>query len=343
MIKDWSDYVIPVLYFAISLGVGILAENVVLKKLARTTLKTRWKGDDVVLYAFRGMAIAWSIIAGLYLALHNAGLPEKIIAIGDKVFFSAATISVGVVASRILVGFIRLKSQAAGVYPSTSIVANIIRIGVYVVSFLVILQTLGISITPILTALGVGALAVALALQDTLSNLFSGVQVIASRQVRLGDYVRLDTGEEGYVADITWRNTIIRALSNNYVIVPNSKIASAILTNYYLPEKEMSVLVDVGVSYDSDLEKVEEVTIATGREVLAETTGGVKNHDPFIRYNTFGDSAIQFTVILRAQEFTDQYLVKHVFIKRLCESYRANGIKIPFPVRHVILETPKQE
>ena len=99
-------------------------------------------------------------------------------------------------------------------------------------------------------------LAVALALQDTLSNLFSGLQVVASRQVRLGDYVKLESGEEGYVTDITWRNTSIRALPNNMVIVPNSKLASTLVTNYYQPEREMAVLVQVCVGYQSDLKKL---------------------------------------------------------------------------------------
>jgi small-conductance mechanosensitive channel len=166
------------------------------------------------------------------------------------------------------------------------------KLFVYLIGSLIILQTLNISITPILTALGVGGLAVALALQDTLSNLFSGLQIIASKQVRPGDYVKLESGEEGYVTDITWRNTAIRALPNNMVIVPNSKLASTLVTNYYQPEFE-----------------------------------------PFIRYHTFADFSVNFSVILRAGEFTDQFMVKHEFIKRLHERYQQEGIEIPFPIR----------
>lgn len=338
MIASWDNYLLPALYLLGGLGAGILIENLVLKTLLRKSVKTHWKADDIVLHSFRGIALAWCILAGAYLGLHAAPFSKQVISIGNKLLFSVTVISVAMLTGRILVGFIRVKSHGGSVYPSTSIVSNIVRIAIYIIGSLVVLQTLGISITPVLTALGVGALAVALALQETLSNLFSGVQVIASRQVRIGDYVKLNSGEEGYVADITWRNTIIRALSNNYVIVPNSKIASAILTNYYLPEKEMSVLVEVGVSYDSDLQKVEAVTIAAGKEVLEKTTGGVRNFEPFIRYHTFGDSSIKFSVILRGQEFTDQYLLKHEFIKTLLQRYRENNIEIPFPVRTVIFK-----
>lgn len=336
--KEWHNYIIPFLYFSGSLGIGIFVENIVLRQLMLSARKTKWKGDEIIYDSFRGIILTWSIIAGLYLFLLNSQFPDVVLSVGNKILFSIAAFSIAVITSRILVGMIHLKSNSGSIYPSTSIVSNIAKIGIYIICFLFILQKNNISVTPLLTALGVGALAVALALQDTLSNLFSGLQVIASRQVRIGDYIRINTGEEGYVHDITWRNTIIRALSNNYVIVPNSKIASAIVTNYYLPVKEMSLLIEVGVSYDSDLEKVESVTISAGREVMAKVTGAVKDSNPFIRYHTFGDSAIKFTVILQVMEFTDQYLIKHEFIKRLQEKYRENNIVIPFPVRNVILK-----
>jgi small-conductance mechanosensitive channel len=222
-----------------------------------------------------------------------------------------------------------------GTLPATSLFANLTKLLVFLLGALIILQTLNISVTPILTALGVGGLAVALALQDTLSNLFSGLQIIASNQVRLGDYVKLESGEEGYVIDITWRNTAIRALPNNMVIVPNSKLASTLVTNYHQPEKEMSVLVQVGVSYQSDLKKVEQITIDVAQEVMQEVEGGVREFEPFIRYHTFGDSSVNFSVILRGREFTDQFLIKHEFIKRLHERYQQERIEIPFPIRTI--------
>ena len=150
--------------------------------------------------------------------------------------------------------------------------------------------------------------------------------------------MRLETGEEGYVIDITWRNTTIRALPNNIIIVPNSKLASAVIVNYYLPQREMAVLVQVGVSYDSDLEEVERVTVEVAKEVMREVEGGVPEFEPFIRYHTFADFSINFTVILRAREFVGQYLIKHEFIKRLHKRYQQEGIEIPFPIRTVYMK-----
>ncbi|MFA5199637.1 MAG: mechanosensitive ion channel family protein, partial [Candidatus Omnitrophota bacterium] len=198
-----------------------------------------------------------------------------------------------------------------------------------------------VSITPILATLGVGGLAVALALQDTLTNLFAGFHITVANQIRVGDYIKLETGEEGYVVDINWRSTKIKMLPNNIVLIPNDKLNKAIVTNYYLPDKEMAVLVDLGVHYKSDLEKVEKITCEVAKSIMAEVNGGVTYFEPFIRYHTFGDSSIKFTVILRAKEFVDQYLIKHEFIKRLHKRYNKEGINIPYPIRAINYEQEK--
>jgi small-conductance mechanosensitive channel len=110
-------------------------------------------------------------------------------------------------------------------------------------------------------------------------------------------------------------------------------MTSAIVVNYYDPAQELSILIEVGVSYDSDLEHVERVTIAVCREVMEEVAGGVIDFEPFIRYHTFDDFSINFTVIVRGQEYVNQYLIKHEFIKRLHRRYNEEGIVIPFPIR----------
>ena len=336
--NGWETYLIPSAWFLACLAAGILLEKYLLPTLSRPVLKSRWKLDDILLSSLRGMALLWSVVTGCYVFLKSTAQGVENSGLARKVFFALLALSIAVVISRILVGFIRYKAKSAGLYRSTTIVTNIVRIAIYIIFGLIVLQTLGIPVTPVLTALGVGALAVALALQDTLTNLFSGIQVVASRQVRTGDYIRLDSGEEGYIADITWRNTIIRALANNYIIVPNSRIASAIVTNYYLPEKEGAVLVDLSVAYDSDLRKVEEVTIETAKQIMQHITGGVATFEPFIRYHTSGDSGISFSVILRGKEFTDQYLIKHEFIKAILEAYREYDIEIPYPTRTVLVK-----
>lgn len=221
------------------------------------------------------------------------------------------------------------------ILPQSSILLNLINVSLGVIGLLFILQYLGISILPALTALGVGGLAVALALQDTLSNLFAGLQLIASKKIKVGDYLILSASEEGNLEDISWRNSTIRTLSNHLIIIPNSTLASSIVKNFALPDMDNSVLVPVGVGYGSDLKHVERVTIEVATEIQKTVEGAVRDHQPFTRYNAFADSSINFNVILRGTGYASQYLITHEFIKALHERYNQEGIEIPFPIRTV--------
>ncbi|PKN01859.1 MAG: mechanosensitive ion channel protein MscS [Elusimicrobia bacterium HGW-Elusimicrobia-1] len=324
----------PLIFVSGGIVAGLVFEKIVLLWLKKVTSRTEWEGDDIIVGALKGMTFLWFALLGVWLAAASAPVSAEIEGHLRRLVAVGYILSVTFVAMRAAVGFVKLyAAKAAGVLPPSSIFINLTRTVVFGIGVLVILQTLGISITPLLTALGVGGLAVALALQDTLSNFFSGLQILLSRQIKPGDYIKLETGEEGYVVDITWRNTTIRALPNNVVVIPNAKIASSLVTNYYMPDKEIAVLMQVGVGYESDLEKVERVTIEAAREVMKTVTGGVETFEPFIRYHTFGDFAIGFSVIMRGKEFTDQFLVKHEFVKKLHARYKSEGINIPFPIR----------
>jgi len=181
---------------------------------------------------------------------------------------------------------------------------------------------------------------VALALQEPLANFFAGLFLTLAGQIRIGDYVRLDSGQEGYVVDFSWRSTRLRMLANNLVVVPNSRLAQAVVINHHLPSQDLAVLVEVGVDYASDLEHVERVVTDVGRQVMTQIAGGVEDFQPFIRYHTFGDSSVNFTVILRAREFVDQYLIRHEFIKRLHARFDDEHISIPFPIRTLARREP---
>lgn len=337
-LHETKAFAIPVSGILAGVLMGILAEKIIFTRLRKTAAQTPWKSDEIIINAFSGMPVLWGAVAGVYTALSSMPISQKLLHTLGKLLLMIVIMSVTVVCARAGGGFIKHYAQEKkNLLPSASIFTKIARLIIFVIGMLIVLQTLGISITPIITALGVGGLAVSLALQDTLSNLFSGLHISLSRQIKPGDYVRLDSGEEGYVTDITWRNTTIRALPNNLIVIPNAKLAGTIVTNYYLPQKEMSVLVQVGVGYESDLKKVEAVTIETAREVMKEVPGGIPEFEPFIRYHTFGDFSINFSVILRGRECVDQYLIKHEFIKRLHRRYKQEGITIPFPIRTVHL------
>ncbi|MBQ4831672.1 mechanosensitive ion channel family protein [Pseudoalteromonas sp. MMG010] len=223
-------------------------------------------------------------------------------------------------------------SKSAVVSNSQSIVRGITRAGVLSIGILVLLSSLGISITPILASLGITSLAVALALQPTLENFFSGVQLVVDKPIRVGDFIELESGEQGFVEKIGWRSTWLKMLPNNMIIIPNSQLSKSRIINYFYPNKELSVPVEVNVHYSSDLEFVEQVTLEVARKILIEHEWGVDDYNTFVIYHTFDNSSINFTVMLRAKEYFNRFWVKSAFIKALHKRYNEEGIVIPFPI-----------
>jgi len=322
------------------LTLGLLFEYVAVDRVKRFAERTRFKWDDLLLEALKGLPTVWLGAAGAYFAL-GVGAPDPRLTSVAYSVLSVVAIAAGVLAGvRLAGGAVEiLSTEAAGTMQSPTLVVNLAKLAVGILGAFIILQNLGIQITPLITALGIGGLAVALALQDTLGNLFAGVQIILSRMVRTRDYVKLSSGEEGFVSDVRARHTTIETFPDgNLVTVPNSVLASSIVKNYTFPLQALWVSIDVGVSYASDLVHVEEVTLDVARKVLAELDGGVKDQEPVMVYRAFGSSSIDFEVRLKVQDFRSQGPVRHEFIKRLHRRYGAEGIEIPFPIRTVIMK-----
>ncbi|MET9887792.1 mechanosensitive ion channel family protein [Streptomyces sp. NPDC006430] len=334
VLHDW-------LVAGIALAAGALAGLLVralLRWLGRHAERTRWSGDDIIVDALRTLAPGAAVIAGVAVAASALPLTARVSGFVNQSLTALLILIATFSAARVIAGLVQsVAGSRTGVAGSATIFVNITRIVVLAMGVLVALETVGVSIAPLVTALGVGGLAVALALQDTLANLFAGVHILASKTVQPGDYIRLSSNEEGYVVDINWRNTVVRNLSNNLVIIPNGRLARTNMTNYTQPEQQLSILVQVGVGYESDLEHVERVTLDVVDSVMADINGAVPDHEGAVRFHTFADSRINFTVILGVGEFSDQYRIKHEFIKRLHQRFRAEGISIPAPTRTVAL------
>jgi len=219
------------------------------------------------------------------------------------------------------------------------LVQRIMILFVYVGGLLVLLDYLGISIGPMIAGLGLGGLAVALALQPTLSNFFASTQIVSDHVVRVGDYIEMDDGViRGYVTDVGWRSTRIRTPFNNQVIIPNSRLAESIITNYYGPSMELGVIVNAGVSYSSDLAHVESVALEVAREVIQDLDETVKTFEPWFGYEEFGESNINFWVWLQAKDRVASFRVKSELIKRLKVRFDQEGIEINYPVRKLTYE-----
>lgn len=331
--QTFPNWLFAFLIFLVWMLLGLMLRRHLMKSLRELAKKTTHTLDDLLVESLNfplGFIVFGS---GIVISTRFLSLSPEINQIFIFLFQFSIIAAIVLFVNRLLCSaFLLFQDRLPfGIPPKA--VQIILQVLVYGTAVMVFLDLIGVSITPLIASLGIGSLSVGLALQDTLTNFFSGIHISFDKPLRVGDYVKLESGQEGYVEEIGWRSTRIRMLSNNMIIVPNQKLTSSLVINYYLPSKEMAILVEVGVHYASDLEKVELITIEVARDVLKNVQGGVPVFDPFIRYHTFGESSVNFTVILRGKEFTDQYLVKHEFVKRLHKRYQQEGIVIPFPIR----------
>jgi small-conductance mechanosensitive channel len=332
-----TQWAMPALITLIAVAILLFVRGILLGIARRWAGRTDTRIDDIFVESVRFPSVFWCAAIGLYSGVVLSDLPDKYVRHLSTVIYVIIIMSVTVTLANLAGRVFRNYLQKSGLpIPSTGLAYGILKGTILSAGFLIVLNFLGISIAPLLTALGVGGLAVALALQDTLANLFAGLHILVEKSVRVGDFIKLETGQEGYVEDITWRTTRVRMLPNNMVVIPNSKLAQSVVTNYYLPEKRMSLLVPVGVSYDCDPDRVEEMLVDVAVKAVGELPGLMGDPAPFVRFIPgFGNSSLDFTLICQVDEFVDQYLVQHELRKRIFRRFRDEGVEIPFPQRTV--------
>ncbi len=333
--------------FLVAMAVAGSAWRWVVRPLVR---RTATELDDIALPPLRSLLLWGLFLSGLYYAAASLEFVQANPELGRlsrKAHSVAWTVLVIASALRAFNAvarwyLLRISARPGGDHEIghqvrlASKAANVLLVAIGVVFAL---RAAGADISPLLASGAIGGLAVALALQDTLSNLFAGFFLAIDRPVKVGDFIKLESGEEGFVDEIGWRNTRVRPWANTVVIVPNSKLSQSRITNFYLPQEETAVYVPCGVSYDSDLQRVEEVTLEVAREVVARVPGANPEWEPVVRWKEFGESAVTFVTTMRVREFSAQYLLQSEFVKALHRRFGAEGIEIPLPRRVVVLKS----
>ncbi|MBH75342.1 MAG: hypothetical protein CL896_06100 [Dehalococcoidia bacterium] len=216
------------------------------------------------------------------------------------------------------------------------IARRFLTIAIYGISTLMILDNVGVSIGPLIGGLGITGLAVALALQPTLGNFFAGTYVLSDGAITSGDYIELEGGASGYVIEVGWRSTKVRTWLNNLVIIPNSVLANTIVTNYQVPDPAINIVVKCGVSYESNLEQVERITLEVAQHVLETCPDSVTTMPPWFAFDEFGDSNIGFWILLQAKTRVGSFVVTNELIKQLHARFAKENIEINYPVRKLI-------
>lgn len=331
-------FAVPVGTIIAGIAIGWLFKRFIHDRLKKLTEKTDWKGDDVIFDAIESHIVLWFFLASLNIA--SSGIPllsDVYLDYLSKIIVSILILSVTLALSRIGVGLLNFWAEKQGTdLPSTTIFVNLLRIAIVSVGVLMVFQSLGISITPLLTAMGVGGLAISLALKDTLSDFFAGLHILLSQKVKPGDFVKLDSGYMGYVQNITWRHTTLMERTNNIVTVPNAKISAAIVTNYDKGDPSFSIRVPIGVSYESDLDHVIKVTEEVAAGVINDVEGAREDSPAVVRCFEFGDSSVNLKVYFRGKKYGDQHTIIDEFIRRIHKRYLQENIGIPFPIRTLI-------
>jgi small-conductance mechanosensitive channel len=326
---------IPVLYF-LWISVFLILKKIFFNRIRKFTDRTVVKIDDVFVHAMDLPLLLMIFASGVFVLdnIFEFSAGSELLAFVDIAFKVTTIIAVILFVDRLFRGLIDVYSSKIPILKdSGGVMRMVVRVVVLGLGGLILLDSFGVSITPVLASLGIGSLALALALQPTLENFFSGIEILIDKPVIVGQFVKLESGEEGCVEKIGWRSTRVRVLPNNIIVVPNKALAGSRILDYCYPKNEMSVLVQMGVHYDSDLEQVEKVTLDAAKEVLSPPEYDLGKFEPFLRYHTFNDSSIDFTVVLRAKKLVDGYRIKHEFIKLLKKRYDENGIVIPYPMR----------
>lgn len=300
-------------------------------------LMRRWRGKGetaekmvrVLAEALGIPSVFWCIAIAIYVGMAASDLPERYLWYFNKTVNVILVFSITLAAASVAAKMFRAYAQRLAIpITGTALVDGAIKGSVLVIGILIILSMLGISIAPLLTALGVGGLAVALALQDTLANLFSGFHILVEKSIRVGDFVRIESGQEGHVDDITWRTTRVRMPSNIIVVIPNRKLAQSVVVNYSLPNELLSTTVTVRVDATADPEKAEQVVVEEARRILRDLPGVVADQEPSVTFGT-GDSFIEFTLSVQVHRFIEQSGVQNELRKRLFKRLRQEGIEHP--------------
>ncbi|HEY6292384.1 MAG TPA: mechanosensitive ion channel family protein [Terriglobia bacterium] len=306
------------------------------RRLART-----W--GEFVFLLLEPLPIPLLVLAALYAALEWFNLPRKWDHVGSEAILVLVIVVLFYVPAKVITLLLRrVKQKQPELERVTQPASFFVRVFFSLVAVIVILQNLGIHLTALWTTLGVGSVAVALALQDTLGNFFAGLYLLADRPVNPGDYIRVEpSGPEGFVVRIGWGSTWLRNGQNNMVVQPNSTLAKAVITNFSFPEERLQVSVQVGVAYGTDPRRVEKLLIDIVRQLEEEGFEGVlKYPEPTaLLAPGFGASSLDFTLNVQARRLSDQTRVQSELRKRILERFSQEGITMPFPTQSLVLDS----
>lgn len=316
----------------VSLLIGFILRSL----FHRLAKKTDTRFDDILYEVIGAYAGVWLLIWGTYWIVGefpflSATNIDQVRSILKTIFAVSIVISI---AKALTMWMKMLASKSSSFRTIEKPIRFMIRVLIFVIGLILVLDVMDISITPLVTTLGLGSLAVALALQDTFANFFAGLYLAADRPIRVGDFVRINE-DEGFVEELGWRSTKIRTFQNSLVIYPNSVVSQSMIVNYYLPSNITSLVIPIGVSYSSDTRKVESIIMEEIKKISGELEWFDSATKPEVYFKGYGAYSLDFDVIFWLRDFSKYRQARNEFLHRLFKRFAEEGIHIPFPIRTI--------
>lgn len=318
-------WTVPVGVFGIATLVALALRQIAIRVLTAKLRKGGHGGLGLFLRDVRGPSLLWCFAAGLAIAIHNSQAPPAFDFWAQKGLVVFLITSIGLVAANLAV-------QAFAVYGErkslriAGLSRTLINLFIFSIVLLMILSEFNVRITPILTALGVGGLAVALALQDSLANFFAGIHILIEEPIRVGDFIHLSSQEEGTVRDIGWRTTRIETSSNSIIVIPNKNIVANILTNLSLPDARVTADVAILTSHDADPDRIAAIAL----EVAGQTDRVLEDPSPVVVFDPgVLPTHLQLKLVVHVATVFDRGPVQSKIRAELYRRFRAEGIEPP--------------
>ena len=328
---------------------GIIAGFYLLARAVQTALVkvgtrlcafTKSDLDDRILERISGPVMLLVYSAGIYYAVKRLPLPEKIGIIAAGVVFVVNIAILTTIAYRVMDEMLqRYGTRVAGAEASRQIMPLVEKIGtifLILTALIITLKHFNYDILSLVTALGVGSLAIGLAAKDTLANMISGFTLMLDRPFRIGDRIQLGT-QVGDVVDIGLRSTKIKGLDNTFLIIPNAELCNSTLINQAFPDMKGKGRINVGIGYGADVARAKELLVQCAASVPAV----LSDPPPEAFFVNFGDSSLNLSLFFWVDDYTKLFPTTDQINCAINTCFQDNGINIPYPTRTVLYEKDK--
>ncbi|MDA1239728.1 MAG: mechanosensitive ion channel family protein [Chloroflexi bacterium] len=342
---EWLELLIALAIFGVGFSIAFVARGLVRTVVSRITRSNESHLNELLARALRPPLTFLFLLVAVAVAVRSISFLEGELETPQRIWLALTLLMVVIAVQRTISAILTWLSVRPTTSPdarlnsqSLPLVRRGVNFSILLIGGLIMLDAVGVQISPLLAGLGIGGLAVALALQPLLANVFASSYMLSDASVRVGDLIEIAGGPVGTVEDIGWRATRIMNFDNNMVMIPNSRLADATITNYSSSDSCSDARVDIGVAYEEDLERVEAVC----RDVLTALRDAhevaVKDADPVMRFTGFGESNIEIMMKLRAITWADSFALRHELIKRIHARFLAEGITVNYPTRRLFLQ-----